>query len=230
MKFFKQIRKNALFSNLTDKEIEGLFDCLNARIEKKASRDIVIRPGDEIEEICIILEGNLVEFTVKNNGDRTVVSSNVDGDMFGIPQCFTEPRTTGTFVTSATDSLLLFIKADGINAVCEKACPAHKKLVDNLILYLCDCLNEVKCNNSFIVIKGMRKKIARFIYDKYLEQANRAVKLGVDRNGMARYLNVSRPSMSREIINLREAGIFDFRKDFITIKDLDALKRIALED
>ena len=38
MKFFKQIKKNRLFYNLTDKEIELLFDCYSARIEKTVSR------------------------------------------------------------------------------------------------------------------------------------------------------------------------------------------------
>lgn len=229
MKFFKQIKKNPLFFNLTDKEIENLFDYITARVEKRLSRDIILRPDDEINDVCIILEGNLVEFTIKQNGERTVVSSKVDGDMFGVSQCFSSVKTTGTFITSATDSILLYITAESL-LNCESAGEASKKLNANLITYLCNEINELKCNNGFITIKGMRKKIAKFIYEKYLEQGTRAVKLGVDRNGMAKYLNVSRPSMSREMINMREQGIFDFRKDLITLKDIDALKKIALED
>ncbi len=230
MKFFKQIKKNPLFYNMTDKEIEAMFDCLSARIEKKSPRDIVQRPNEQIKELCIILEGNLVEFTVRPNGERTVVSSKVDGDMFGLPQCYSLSDKAETFITAATEACLLYIDGQSILSSCEKACACHRKLTENLVKTLCETITELKCNNDFITIKGMRKKIAKFIYDKYLEQGTKVVQLGVDRNGMAKYLNVSRPSMSREMINMREQGIFDFRKDLITIKDPEALRTIIYGD
>lgn len=230
MKFFKQIKKNPLFANLTDKEIEAMFDCLSARIEKKSPRDIVSRPNEEISEICIILEGNLVEFTVRPGGERVVVSSKVDGDMFGLPYCYSASNKSETFITAATECYLLFINAESILKLCEKACECHRKMNENLVRTLCETVTELKCNNDFITIKGMRKKIAKFIYDKYAEQGTRTVRLGVDRNGMAKYLNVSRPSMSREMINMREQGIFDFRKDLITLKDPEALRKIIYDE
>lgn len=230
MKFFKQIHKNVLFKDLSDKEIETLFDSLSAKIEKKNSKDIVLRPNEDIKDICIILEGNLVEFSIKPNGSRSVVSSKVDGDMFGLPYCYAGNRKSETYITAATDACLLFISAQSILDIDENECPSKKKLLANLVGTLSDSFLELKNNNDFITIRGMRKKIAKFIYDKYLEQGTNVVKLGVDRNGMARYLNVSRPSMSREMINMREEGIFDFRKDLITIKDADALRKIVSGD
>ena len=175
MKFFKQIKKNPLFANLTDKEIEAMFDCLSARIEKKSPRDIVSRPNEEISEICIILEGNLVEFTVRPGGERVVVSSKVDGDMFGLPYCYSASNKSETFITAATECYLLFINAESILKLCEKACECHRKMNENLVKTLCETVTELKCNNDFITIKGMRKKIAKFIYDKYAEQALRII-------------------------------------------------------
>lgn len=73
----------------------------------------------------------------------------------------------------------------------------------------------------------MRVKIAKLIYEKYVEQDTLNVRLGINRNEMAEYLNVSRPSMSREMIRMREEGIFDFWKDHIDIKNLEALVEIV---
>lgn len=230
MKFFKQIKKNPLFANLTDKDIESLFDVIGARVEKKSPRDIVQRPTDEIGEICIILEGNLVEFSVKPNGDKAVLQSKVDGDMFGLPYCFTEKHRANTFITAATEACLLYINADSIFDVKATECPCQPLFLANLVRCVSEMMYDLKCNNDFMAIKGMRKKIAKFIYDKYIEQGSPVVQLGVDRNGMAKYLNVSRPSMSREMINMREEGIFDFRKDLVTINDPDMLRVIAYGD
>ena len=230
MKFFKQIRKNPLFANLSDKEIESLFDVLGARVEKKSPRDIVQRPTDDIGELCIILEGNLVEFIVKPNGDKTVLHSKVDGDMFGLPYCFTAPHKAESFITAATEACLLYINADSVFDLKTAECPCQPVFMANLVRYLSGLAYELKCNNDFMAIKGMRKKIAKFIYDKYVEQGTPIMQLGVDRNGMAKYLNVSRPSMSREMINMRDEGIFDFRKDLVTINDPEQLRNIAYGD
>lgn len=41
----------------------------------------------------------------------------------------------------------------------------------------------------------------------------------------ADFLNVSRPSMSREICQMRDEGIIDFHLSAFRIKDMEALKR-----
>ena len=228
MNFFKQIRKNALFFDWTDKEIEDVFDSLNARIVKHSARDIILRPNDEVKEVGIILDGNLVEFTVGLAGQRNVISSKVDGDMFGIPQCFVAPYKAVSFLTAATESTLLYITTESLFSESVTS-PAYRKIANNLSTYLCKKIIEVQQNKDFMAIHGMRKKIASFIYGKYIEQGSLRVKLGVDRNGMAKYLNCSRPSMSREMIGMREEGIFDFRKDVVQIKDPERLRKIAQE-
>lgn len=88
MKFFKQIKKNALFEGLTDKEVEAVFDCFSARIVKKYTGTIVARPKEVPEEVCIVIDGNVVEFAIKNNGEREVIASLVDGEMFGLEYCY----------------------------------------------------------------------------------------------------------------------------------------------
>lgn len=229
MNFFKQIRKNALFFDMTEREIEDLFEYLSARIVKHAARDIIIRPEEDMTEICVILEGNLVEFTVGAGGDRKVISSKVDGDLVGLPQCYSSSKKSVSYVTAATDSTILYIVADSVYSFSAKECACHTKLVSNLVSYLCGKVADLQQNKDFMAIHGMRKKIASFIYGKYVEQGSLNVRLGVDRNGMAKYLNCSRPSMSREMIAMREEGIFEFRKDLIRIKDPEKLRSIAQE-
>lgn len=229
MNFFKQIKKSNLFADMSDKEIEDIFECLNARIVKHSARDIIVRPNDEMNEICVILDGNLVEFTVGLGGERKVISSKVDGDSFGTPQCFLESKKSSSFITAATEATLLYITAESLFSFENNPLPCQKKMLLNLVSGLCGKIVELQQNRDFMAIHGMRKKIASFIYEKYIDQGSLNVRLGVDRNGMAKYLNCSRPSMSREMIGMREEGIFDFRKDLIQIKDPERLRKIAQE-
>lgn len=229
MKFFKQIKKNPLFEGLNDKEVEALFDCLSARIVKKYTGTIIARPNDIPEEVCIVIEGNVVAFAIKNNGDREVISSIVDGGMFGLEHCFTHSELN-YYVASARDSTLLYIKASSLIEICNSACIYHTKIIQNTVNMLSQKIMDLESNNGYMTIKGMRRKIAKLIYDKYLAQSSLDVHLEMDRNQMAKFLNVSRPSMSREMMKMRDDdGIFTFRKDLICITDLEKLKKIVEE-
>lgn len=229
MKFFKQIKKNPLFEGLTDNEVEALFDCLSARIVKKYTGTIIARPSDIPDEVCIVIDGNIVAFVIKNNGDREVITSIVDGGMYGLEHCFTQSQLN-YYVASARDTTLLYIKASSLLEVCSSACEYHTKIIINTAKALSQKIMDLENNNGYMTIKGMRRKIAKLIYDKYLAQSSLEVHLEMDRNQMAKFLNVSRPSMSREMMKMRDDdGIFTFRKDAICITDLEKLKKIVEE-
>ena len=49
-------------------------------------------------------------------------------------------------------------------------------------------------------------------------------KIPLKRNELAEYLNVSRPSLSRELVNMQDEGLIEFHRNSFKILDLTALK------
>jgi CRP-like cAMP-binding protein len=226
MRFLKQIRKNELFANLTDEEINAVFENVTARMVKKAAGKIVSTPNESPKELCIIIDGNIVMYCVKNDGKKEVVNSVIDGAMFGIEAGLTGKKLT-FYAASARDTELLYIDIQSLMDLGTKQVGAASiKLYKNLAAYLSEKVIRLESNTDFITTKGMRKKIAKLVYEKYLTQGTFDVRMGMDRNQMAKFLNVSRPSMSREMIRMREESIIAFRKDAISITDIERLKKI----
>ena len=129
---------------------------------------------------------------------------------------------------AALDSTVLYISADSIFGSDIGDGEFKSKLIKNLLRAMSEKIEALEDNNDYITTKGMRNKIAKLIYDKYCEQNSLTVSLGMNRNEMAKYLNVSRPSMSREMGRMRDNDdMFTFRKEIIVIKDLEALKKLA---
>ena len=79
---------------------------------------------------------------------------------------------------------------------------------------------------EYLTIKGIQSKIATFLADSYKETGNTYIKMPFNRNELAEFLNVSRPSMSREMAKMRDEGIIDFHLS--TVKIMDINKLIAL--
>lgn len=227
MNIFKLIKKNELFKNFDDKEINAIFDCLKGRILKCSRGKILCEQGAIVDEIGIMLEGSAVKFVTKANGEKEVNEVINSGEMFGEIDGYSPDRVSRFSVVSAEESTVLYITVSTIVKQCEKTCSFHQKLLENTLEYMSRKILGMRKDAEYLSIKSMRLKIAKLIYEKYLEQGTLNVILGINRNEMAEYLNVSRPSMSREMIKMREEGMFDFWKDKINIKNLDALVAIV---
>ena len=81
---------------------------------------------------------------------------------------------------------------------------------------------------EYPTIKSMYVKISVFLLDQYKKTGKTTFVLPMNRNDMADFLNVSRPSISRETSRMKDEGIIDYHLSTIKIKDIDALK-IAVE-
>lgn len=226
MNFIKMIRKNELFQDFDDKEINRLFDSLKGRLVMKSKGMLIAKDDDIVTEFCIVLEGSIIEFNTRLDGTKEPVATIEQGGCFGLEQGYLPNNKLGFFVVAATDVKLLYLDIRSITDMCDVSYPCHQKLLFNVLRYLANRLSALKENNDYITTKGMRQKIAKLIYDKYLEQQTQEISLGMDRNEMAAFLNVSRPSMSREMMRMRDEGMFSFRKDKINILNLDLLTEV----
>jgi CRP-like cAMP-binding protein len=77
---------------------------------------------------------------------------------------------------------------------------------------------------EYISIKTMRSKLSTFIYEQYLKGKTTTLTLPMNRQQLADFLNVSRPSMSRELSRMRDEGIIDFHLSAVRIIDIEKLK------
>ena len=237
MKILKQLKRSPLFSNFSDDEVNAVFDIVKARIVKYARGAIVMQVGAKSDEVGVVLQGNLIKYITKKSGARLSEGTLSEGGIFcdheayaGVPMRYS--------VATVNDVQVLFIKKDSIVDLTGTGDAAHKKLINNLVGYMASEVLRMKADTSYLIIKSMRLKLAKLILEKYeIMQANAQdgdktatpmeVDLGMDRNGMAEYLNVSRPSMSREMIRMRDEGIIDFWKGKIKIISLEKLQEIV---
>jgi CRP-like cAMP-binding protein len=89
----------------------------------------------------------------------------------------------------------------------------------------CDLNRKVE----YLSLKTINGKLSKYLLEQSVRSSNTTFKLPMNREKLADFLNVSRPSMSRELGKMRDNGIIEFHKDSIRIKDVEKLKAL-LED
>lgn len=224
----KCIKQCNLFRDFSEDEVNAIFDCLKGRVALYSKGAIVVSAGDAIEEIGIVLDGAAIAFSETRGGRKQVEAELYPGDMFGEVDGYLPGAAMPYSVVVANDDThIMYITLSTIVKQCGKSCPWHQKLLTNALKTLAERINSVKNDNGYLAIKSMRLKIAKLVYAAYEQQKTDVVSLGKNRNEMAEYLNVSRPSMSREMMRMRDEGIIDFWKDKITILSLSKLRAIV---
>jgi len=130
-------------------------------------------------------------------------------------------------VVASSDGKVLFIPFEKISKPCGEICEAHQKLNKNMLGIVAGKAMIMNNRLSFLKLKGMREKLVAFLFEQYRQSGSRTFLLPMNRDELADFLNVSRPSMSRELGRMQAEGLIDFFRSSFTIKDLEGMRRTS---
>ena len=80
---------------------------------------------------------------------------------------------------------------------------------------------------EYLTIKSMRGKISTYLLEQYRREGDVNITLPLNRNELSDFLNVSRPSMSREMSKMKDEGIIDFHLTAVKIRNIEGLKHMS---
>lgn len=218
------LSKSALFAGIGQAELESMLGCLKPKISSFNKNEYITVEGDKFENIGIILKGGAVVSKENAAGNRVVIAFLKPGDMFGEMIVFSD-KSGWPATVQANEACEVFFLAKGkIIGQCEKICPWHRMLIQNMLKIMSGRALMLNKQVEYLTIKSMRGKISTFLLEQYKMAGSASFILQMQRSELADFLNVSRPSMSREMCRMRDEGIIDFHLSAIKIKDPEALK------
>lgn len=214
-----------MLKNKSKNEILDFFKDINYKIVSFNKNDIIALEGSPCEKIGLVLEGNVDIKRILTSNSVIHISSFGVGSMFGEIIAFSDTNKYPATVISATSTKIMFInKYDFI-----KFCTHHP---DFLSIFLNDLTNKIIALNKSITglsLTSIRQKISNFLLHEYTIQNSLFIKLNMTKQKLSEALGVPRPSLSRELINMRDLGLIDFSRDFIKILNKEALENILME-
>ncbi len=212
-----------LFRGLSQEKIEALMPCFTATVRSCGKGDILRTAGQAQTAIGLVLAGQVHIQQEDSSGNRLIIGIFNPGELFGEVSAFAGIGRWPNTVLASKDSHVLFIPIEKINRPCSLVCDAHQALIRNLLEIIAG--KAILMNNriSYLKRKGMREKLAAYLYDLYRQQDSDYLRLPLNREDLADFLNVSRSSMSREMGRMRDEGLIDFHRSALVIKDIPAI-------
>ena len=191
----KIIKKNQLFSGVSEENIKNISKDIKYYIKTYNKGEIIAHEDDECRSLSLVLSGVVEIQRLYLNGKYIVLNRLNEGDVFGEALVFSKARTYPATVISLNESKVLFIDKSDILKILTK----EEKVLENFISLLSNKVFILNSKSNSIMLKNTKEEIAAL-------------------------LAIPRPSLSRELINLRNLGYIKFDRKKITVLDIESLE------
>ncbi|TDT61308.1 Crp/Fnr family transcriptional regulator [Fonticella tunisiensis] len=226
-KWLKKLSSCILFKEMSADDINAIFHCMNPKVKCYRKNDNIVISGEKLEEIGIILFGQATVFKENAAGDRVIMSVIGPGEMFGEIAAFSGIGVWPATVMAQGQCEVMFIPHEKIAKRCETSCASHSILISNMLSIISEKAYMLNRKVEYLTIRSIRGKISAYFLEQYKKAGTAVIRMPLNRNELADFLNVSRPSLSREMCRMRDEGIIEFHRESVKIKDIEALKRIV---
>lgn len=194
-----------LFKNLTKEEID-FFIKENKGLRRSLKRGEEVFSQGEIPNYLFILEqGSVVVENISENGNRSIVNRfSKPGTVFGEVYLYLPERSYDYSCVCDVDSTILAIPKTALVMSGDNF--KNSKVVNNMLLILSE--KAFYLNQKLLIQSGktLREKLSRFFLSNSKESS---LELEFNREELADFLGVTRPSISREIMNMKRDGLID---------------------
>ena len=219
------LQSSLLFRGIGNESLNIMLDCLKPKIRRCKQREIIVAYGQPFQGVGIIASGKIALTKETYSGNRIMMGILDTGDIFGEMVAFSEHRVWPMTVIAQEDCILLFLPPDKITGTCSNICASHSTLIMNMLQILSNRASMLNKKIEHLSAKNIRGKISSYLLDIYWQTGKATLTIPMKRHELADYLNIPRPSLSREMGLMRDAGMIEFNGSLITINDLLALER-----
>lgn len=210
--FLNLLSKTNLFKGLSEDELNTILNCMGA-VKKEFPKDsYVIKMGDYIDHIMILLEGQLCIQAEDYWGNCNVLNFIDEGDTFG--EGYLAPNSGASLnnVVALKDSTILFVEVKKILTVCSSACTFHNKTVQNLFFSMSQKNKQLVTKLDIVSKRTTRDKLITYLSNESAKAGKSKFSIPFNRQQLADYLSVDRSAMSNELCKMRNEGLISFDK------------------
>lgn len=211
------LSKTKLFLNMPEEDIIAMLGCLQARKKSFKKGEYVLRQGDHINDITVLVEGHLHVQRDDYWGNRSIISTLGVGEIFGEAYVGPDSGVLLNDVVAVEDSVVIFFDVFRLINVCSSACRFHSMVVQNLFLAISEKNRQLLQKLGHMSKRSTREKLISYLSEEAKKQKSGTIILPFNRQQLADFLSVDRSAMSSELGKMRGEGLIVFEKNKFTL-------------
>lgn len=214
------LKNTCFFKGIPEKEIEDILKSELYLIREYKKNDVIANQGEKCSSLSVILEGKAVIQTIYENGKVLTLSKFNVSDVFAEALLFSKDKEYPATVMAIENCKVLSFPRKSVLGIMQK----NIKFAENMLELLSQKIVILNKKINLVELDSIRRKICKILLDNYKKYDSYTYKIS-SKKELAEELGIPRPSLSRELIKMKEMGLIDF-----TLKEIKILNLEALED
>lgn len=216
-KYYNQIKNSSLFFGISDEELKGILECFKARVRTYDSGEVIIRQGERILNMYMVLEG-CVNIEKDSFWGRRIIVSRVNPNE-NIALAFVASKNVSNIdAVAAQKTKVLVLSYEKCTSMCQNACTRHRVLINNMFEILSKNNIDLIQKIENISQKSIRDKLLTYLSNEAQKKKSNSFEVPFNRQELADYLNIDRSAMCFELSKLQKEGFIEYQKNKFVLK------------
>lgn len=224
-KIIELLEKNDFFSCLNSEQISSIISKVKYTVKTYEKDAVIAMEDEECNSLGLILDGQVEVQRIYLSGKHIVLKRMTAGEVFGEAIIFSKINKYPATIISMSKSNVAFIRKEDIIQLCI----LEESILKNFISLLSDKIFILNNKIKNISFKTVKQKVINYILEQMHEQKSSTIVLKANKEQISALIGIPRPSLSRELMKLRDEEIIDFDKNTITICNIDALEEELID-
>ena len=212
-KYIPVLKRTRLFAGVGDDEIASMLSCLGARLKLYKKGEYVLRQGEHLSDITVLIKGNLHIQKEDYWGNRSILSEITVGEMFGEAYVAYDSGAFPNDIVAIEDSTVIFFDVKRLLTTCSSACRFHTIVVQNLFFAISEKNRKLVQKLGHMSKRTTREKLISYLSEQAQKQNSAGFAIPFNRQQLADFLAVDRSAMSNELCKMRDEGLLEFEKN-----------------
>ena len=219
---YSVLERSALFKDVSARDLRDLLENTPHHIQCYDKGETIFHMMDNAERVGIVMEGRAQAQKAFPNGSQINVSVRGAGELIGPAAVFSNSRRYPCDVVALEPvTVMMFRRADMLSLM-----QKNVLILENLMTEIASATYMLQQRLELMSYNGIAQKAAFWLLMQSRQLGKDAVRIPDSVSKWAMLMNVSRPSLHRELKKLEEEGIITYSFGVVKILDSDALQEV----
>lgn len=219
---YSVLERSTLFSGVPAAELRTVLEDTPHHIQCYDKNEIVFHLLEPAERIGIILEGRVEAQKSFPNGSQVNVSVRLPGEIIGPAAAFSKSQKYPCDIVALEPATIMMFRRDDILLLMQK----DVRILENLTTEIASATYMLQQRLELLSYNGIAQKAAFWLLSQARQSGKNAVRIPDSISKWAMLMNVSRPSLHRELKRLEAGGIISYTPPIIEIIDHETLQDV----
>ena len=183
---------------------------------------MLAQAGEEVDKAMLLLEGRLQGEMVDFAGNSLKIEEMDPPQMVAAAFLFGPASTFPVFLSAKSDGKILILpKKEFTTMLC-----LEPRVMVNYLNIVSGKAQFLTGKITFLSLKTIREKVAYYLLQRMRNGENGVVSMDVTQTSLADLFGVTRPSLTRTILDMEKQGILAWSRDSVTILSYNTLNEI----